>query len=68
MDYIKFAIDELEKQNEKRGITAGMAREQYAVLKASTKLEDVASWFENSGMGKLTCEQVAAIIRKWRPD
>lgn len=32
MDYIKFVIDELERKDEKRGITVGMARQQYKEL------------------------------------
>jgi len=30
--------------------------------------DDIAAWFENSGMENLTPQQVAQIIRKWRPE
>lgn len=34
MDRIKFVIDEMERRSAKRGIMVGMARQQYASLRA----------------------------------
>ena len=31
------------------------------------ELDDIAEWFLNCGMESLTTEQIASIIRKWRP-
>lgn len=30
--------------------------------------DDLAAWFENSGIEEITTKQVAQVIRKWRPE
>jgi len=32
------------------------------------ELDDVAAWFENSGLDKLSPQTIARIIRKWIPE